>query len=200
MYIAKIITNMRNVDTIDLVEITNRVDGIDESVPTLIVGKELAESICGKENIHVLDKKIKKNLFWTFARLEKRSEYELDIEKFNSFVINKLMSMVKYTFFNMYYEPLSRIKRLISFVANDEEKHFYMTKNHIYIYYNGNVFGISLDQIRYVGINDKKITALIKRGRNNKLFFNDDFIGYRLRGMLGNNSIIVPYLHFLMVK
>ena len=62
------------------------------------------------------------------------------------------------------------------------------------------MFGISLDQIRYVGINDKKITALIKRGRNNKLFFNDDFIGYRLRGMLGNNSIIVPYLHFLMVK
>ena len=113
---------MRKIDTIDLVEITNRVDGIDESVPTLIVGKELAESICGKENIHVLDKKIKKNLFWTFARLEKRSEYELDIEKFNSFVIIKLMSMVKYTFFNMYYEPLSRIKRLISFVANDEEK------------------------------------------------------------------------------
>ena len=32
------------------------------------------------------------------------------------------------------------------------------------------------------------------------VFFNDDFIGYRLRGMLGNNSIIVPYLHFLMAK
>lgn len=200
MYIAKIITNMRKIDTIDLVEITNRVDGIDEFIPTLIVGKELAESICGKENIHVLDKKIKKNLFWTFARLEKRSEYELDIEKFNSFVITKLMSMVKYAFFNLYYEPLSRIKRLISFVVNDEEKHLYMTKNHIYIYYNGNVFGISLGQIRYVGINDKKIIALIKRGRNNKLFFNDDFIGYRLRRMLGNNSIIVPYLHFLMAK
>lgn len=200
MYIARIITNMRKIDTIDLVERTNKVDDIDENIPTLIVGKELAESICGKENIHVLDKKIRKNLFWTFARLEKRNEYEIDIEKFNSFVIDKLLSMVKYTFFNIYYEPLIRIKRLISFVANDEEKHFYVTKKHIYIYYDGNVFGISFDQIRYIGINDKKIMSLIKRGKNNKVFFNDDFIGYRLRGMLGSNSVIVPYLHFLMVK
>lgn len=200
MYIARVITNMRKIDTIDLVEKTNKVDSINESVPTLIIGKELAESICGKENIHLLDKKIRKNLFWTFTRLEKRSEYELDIEKFNSFVVSKLLSMVKYYFFNIYHEPLIRIKRLISFVTNDEEKHFYVTKKHIYLYYDGNVFGISFYQTRYVGIDDKKIMALIKRGKNNKVFFNDDFIGYRLRGMLGNNSIIVPYLHFLMAK
>lgn len=200
MYIAKIITNMRKIDTIDFVERTNKVDSIDESVPTLIIGKELAESICGKENIHVLDKKIRKNLFWTFTKLEKRSEYEIDIEKFNSFVTSKLLDMVKYTFINIYYEPLNRIKRLILFLTNNEEKHIYVTKRHIYIYYMGKVFGISLDQIRYVGVDEKKIIKLIKRGENNKLFFNDNFVSYRMRKMIGNNSIIVPYLHFLIDK
>jgi hypothetical protein len=198
MYIGRIITNMRKIDTIDFVEKTNKVDSIDDSIPTLIIGKELAESICGKENIRILNKKIRKNLFWTFTKLEKRSEYEKDVENFNSFVIDKLEKSVKYSFINIFYEPLSKIKRLITFIRNDARKDIYVTDKHIYINYKTYVFGISLEQTRYIDVKDKSVMKLLNEGKNNIVFQNDDFISYRLKKRIPNNLIIVPYLHFLM--
>lgn len=197
MYIGRVVTNMKKIDTVDFVERTNKVDSIDQSIPTLIVGKELAESIYGKENIRMLNKKIDKNVYWTFTKLEKRNEFEKDIEAFNTMVIDCLENTVDYFFFNIFYEPISRVKKFITFVSNNEKKIVYVTDKHIYIYYNKHVFGISLEQTRYLGISDEKILNLFKRGKSNVLIDNVDFMSYRMRKRLLGNNIIVPYLYFL---
>jgi hypothetical protein len=198
MYIGRIITNMRKVDTVDFVENTNKVDSINDSVPTLIVGKELAESMYGKEKIHVLDKKISKNLYWTYSKTEKRNEFEADIEKFNKVVAERLKKSVKYTYINLYCEPISRIKGLIRFIRDDKRVKFvYANGKHIYIYFMGNVFGISMTQTRYLGIADKKIYDMVLSNSSNVAFSDDSFIRGRLRKMLNGNNIIVPYLYYL---
>lgn len=188
---------MKRIDTIDFVEKTDRVDGIDLSVPTLIVGKELAVSICGSENIHVLNKKIKENLYWTYSKFEKRNEFEKDIEAFNSLIIDKLSHSVKYTFINIFYEPLSRIKRIISFIKNGNKKLFYFTKNHVYLYYNGYVFGFSLDQTRYIGISDEKIKTMVSLNVNNTILCNDKFVSNVIKRYIPYCDVLIPYLHFL---
>ena len=191
---------MRKIDTIDFVEKTNKTDSIDASIPTLIIGKELAETICGSENIHVLDKKIRKNLYWTYTKLEKRSEFEKDLSAFNDVVIDKSSNSVKYTFINIFYEPLARIKSIIKFIENDKEKIFYLTDKHIYLYYQGNVIGFSFDQTRYLSIKDEKIRNIMQRGKNNVILDNDSFISYKMRRMIPSCNILVPYLYFLKDK
>lgn len=200
MYIGRIITNMRKVDTIDFVEKSSKTDSIDTSIPTLIIGKELAESVCGKENIHVLDKKIGKNLYWTYTKLEKRNEFENDLLMFNELVVSKLSNSVKYTFINIFCESLARIKSIIGFIRNDSDKIFYLTDRHIYLYYEGNVIGFSLDYTRYIGIKDDKIRSLIKEGKNNIILDNDSFISYKMKMFIPSCNILVPYLYFLKNK
>jgi hypothetical protein len=156
--------------------------------------------VCGKENVHVLDKKIGKNLYWTYTKLEKRNEFEKDLLMFNELVVSKLSNSVKYTFINIFCEPLARIKSIIGFIRNDSDKIFYLTDRHIYLYYEGNVIGFSLDYTRYIGIKDDKIRSLIKEGKNNIILDNDNFISYKMKMFIPSCNILVPYLYFLKNK
>ena len=64
MYLGRIITKSKNVDTIDFVDITNdKSFAKDCTIPTLVIGKKNAQELVGKENIHFLDKKISDNLY-----------------------------------------------------------------------------------------------------------------------------------------
>ena len=74
MYIGRIITKNKNINTLDFVDVTKNVGSIDNFTPTLIIGKKKAEEIYGKENIKVLDKKITNNVSWTFDKVERRNE------------------------------------------------------------------------------------------------------------------------------
>lgn len=80
MFIGRIITKSKNVDTIDFVDITSdksSVNGKDGcSIPTLVIGKKNIIDIVGEDNVHYLDKKVANNLYWTFAKTEQRNEYE----------------------------------------------------------------------------------------------------------------------------
>ena len=75
-YLGRVITNGRKINTIDFVDKTSKYDSIDTSIPTLIIGKALAEKIYGKDKIHILTKKIEDNVFWTYSKTEKRQKYE----------------------------------------------------------------------------------------------------------------------------
>ena len=91
MYIGRIITKGKNLETLDFVEVTTKFEKGDNSIPTLIIGKENAEKIYGKENIHVLDKKIEDNVYWTFGKLERRNDFERDLQSFNKLLLDNLL-------------------------------------------------------------------------------------------------------------
>ena len=195
--IGRIVTNSKTVDTLDYVEVTNNKCGLDFSVPTLIIGKKNAVELFGEDNIKVLDRKIKDNVYWTYGKTEKRNIYEEDLRKFNQNLIKNLSKKVKYTFFNVLSEPLSRIKRYIKFMRSDEEKIVYITDNHVYIFYNNNVFGLSLDDIEYAGIKKEKVIKQIQENPHNIVIDNTKFLSKKMKNYIKDDKILVPYLYFI---
>ena len=66
MYIGRIITNAKKIDFFEFIDKTNDTSKIDSTIPTLIVGKGLAESMFGKDKVKILDRQLGKNLYWTY--------------------------------------------------------------------------------------------------------------------------------------
>lgn len=197
MYIGRIISNKENIDTLDFVDVTKNIGSIDNFIPTLIIGKKKAEEIYGKENIKVLDKKITNNVSWTFDKVERRNEYERDLKMFNDSLIKTIKKNIKYEFFNIYIEPISRIKKLISFIKSPKIKYIYIFNDHIYMYYNNVVYGISLSDIQYLGINKNRILRLLNSNSSNIIVENHDFLSKKMRQIIKEDKILIPYLYFL---
>jgi hypothetical protein len=197
MYIGRIISNKENIDTLDFVDVTKNIGSIDNFIPTLIIGKKKAEEIYGKENIKVLDKKITNNVSWTFDKVERRNEYERDLKAFNDSLIKTIKKNIKYEFFNIYIEPISRIKKLISFIKSPKIKYIYIFNDHIYMYYNNIVYGISLSNIQYLGINKNRILRLLNSNSSNIIVENHDFLSKKMRQIIKEDKILIPYLYFL---
>lgn len=197
MYIGRIISNKENIDTLDFVDVTKNIGSIDNFIPTLIIGKKKAEEIYGKENIKVLDKKITNNVSWTFDKVERRNEYERDLKIFNDSLIKTIKKNIKYEFFNIYIEPISRIKKLISFIKSPKIKYMYIFNDHIYMYYNNTVYGISLSDIQYLGINKNRILKLLNSNNSNIIVENHDFLSKKMRQIIKEDKILIPYLYFL---
>ena len=197
MYIGRIISNKENIDTLDFVDVTKNIGSIDNFIPTLIIGKKKAEEIYGKENIKVLDKKITNNVSWTFDKVERRNEYERDLKAFNDSLIKTIKKNIKYEFFNIYIEPISRIKKLISFIKSPKIKYIYIFNDHIYMYYKNIVYGISLSDIQYIGINKNRILRLLNGNSSNIIIENNDFLSKKMRQIIKEDKILIPYLYFL---
>lgn len=197
MNIGRIISKNQNIETLDFVDVTDNHGSIDNFIPTLIIGKKKAEEIYGKEKVKVLDKRITHNVSWTFDKIERRNEYERDLKEFNDSLIKTVRKNIKYDFFNIYIEPLSRIKKLISFIKSPKVKYIYIFNNHIYMYYQNIVYGISLNDIEYLGINKKRILRLLKTNNSNIIIENNDFLSPKMKQIIKDDKILVPYLYFL---
>jgi hypothetical protein len=196
-YLANIITTNNKLSTIDFVNKTSNVDRVNFTLPTLVIGKELAEGIFGKENIHILNKQIRGDIYWTYSKMEKRNDFEKDYAKFNNFIFKKLKTNVKYAFFNIFTEPLYRIKAFLNFIANDQPKTVYRVNNHVYIYCNGVVVGLSLEDIEYAGIDKEKAFNRIKENAYNVVIEGIDFMSYKMQKQVEGVNYIVPYLYAL---
>lgn len=196
-YIGRIITKSKNIEPLDFVEVTDDKEKIDKSIPTLIIGKQTAESIYGKDKIHLLDKKIEDNVYWTFGKLEKRTEFENDLETFNNIILKNLLETVNYVYFNIFTMSMSCIKRFIKYLSNDIDKVIYRFGDHLYVLCNNSVVGISMIDLEYIGIDKNSVIQKIEKNTHNKIINNDYFISKNLKNKLNGNKIIVPYLYFL---
>lgn len=193
--IGKILSD-KNVDIIDFVSKIYNVNEIDKTIPTLIVGWDNVKRIYG-DNISILNKQISENVFWTFSKTEKRIDYENDLLKFYSFIINKLNKDIKYSYFNILTSTFSKKKSFINFIKNNEQKIIYLKDNFIYIYFKKTVIGISLMDIEYFGIKKEKVLNEIKSNHNNIILYNNDFLSFRMKTFITNNNILVPYLYYI---
>lgn len=199
MFIGRVISGSNNLVLLDFIDVTTDISLIDSSIPTLIVGKKRAEEIYGKERIKVLDKCIEKNIYWTYAKNERRADFEKDLQEFNKLVVKNLFDTLKYEFFNIFMEPISRIKAFIQYINSNRQKIIFKNNNHLYIYTvgNKNIIGLSLFDIEYCGIDKDKVINKIKQNHNNIVFEDKDFLSPRMNRLLFDSNILVPYLYFL---
>ncbi len=169
----------------------------DDGVPTIVVGKKRAVELFGAENVHVLDRSINDHVSWTYAKNERRNEYEEDIDKFKKSITKKLKSNVSYYFVNIFTERYSFFKKMLKWIDSDKKKSVYLTDKHVYIYGGKNVIGLSLGDFDYAGIDSDKIVDRIKKNPSNFVFTDEDFNGETERKVISDNNLIVPYIHFL---
>lgn len=170
----------------------------DKTKPILIIGLEEAKKYAS--SFSILEKQINENLFWTFGKREKRSDYEKDIEKFQEYVLQQSVKMVSYYYFNVLTVKMEKIKKLIKIINNLDLKFFYIDKKMVYMFYNGYVMGFSIDIIEYIGVKRNKIIALIQKNDKNKIYFNDFALNFKIKKMIENKRYIIPYFLSLNVE
>ena len=59
MFLGQVITKNNTIETLDFINVTSDTAVSDNAtIYTLVIGKQLAETLYGKENVHILDKTI----------------------------------------------------------------------------------------------------------------------------------------------
>lgn len=192
-YIGRIITKNK-LESSTLFDITSSLKKVNDDIPTLIIGWNNAKTIYG-DNLDILDKKISKNLYWTFSKREKRNDYENDITLFYKKVIDSIYEKVKYTYLDFLLYNNNKLLSFINFMKNDTiKKIIYIKDNFIYISCGTDVYGILLDNILYLGYDKKYFLEQIKS--NNIVITDDNFLDNNVKKNI-NNNIIIPYLFSL---
>lgn len=198
MYLGRIITKSKNLKTLDFIckkeEYTE-----NYSLPTLIIGKENAKKVFG-DSLSFIDRSSDEMLSWTFMKTENRQNFENDLESFNKRIINRIKSDFHYSSFDLICASRFAIKKLIGYFNSDIKKFIYVTDKQIYTYANHgrkNVIGLSLDEIRYLGVNPEKVIERLRKNPNCVVIDDDSFLNHETKSYFQNISIYIPYLYFL---
>lgn len=156
-YVGRIITNSKMDDVSEFIEVTRETSSIvnnEAKIPTIIVGYKNAESICGKLN--VLDRKIGKNLSWTYSKRERRIDYDPDMRNFFSDVSNFVLKYCKYEYIDLITASEENKKHLVDVLNEKFLKIIYETDKMYYIYvpHENITYGVAKTVIEFVGWND----------------------------------------------
>jgi hypothetical protein len=191
-YIANIITKSR-LDVGEYINVTKDITKVDLTIPTLIIGWAMVKDIY--PNADILNKQISETVYWTYSNREKRQEYEPDLAKFIKNAFSRLETSIKYTFFNVLTNPLSRNKCLLKYINSPITKIVYITDKHIFIYDSKQVTGVSLSDLEFYGFERERIIDILKRNPYNRLVFSDSFLNFKIKRSIGDNGKIVPFLY-----
>ena len=157
----------------DFVGYVKDISEADPTKPILYIGYKKAKKVEGYKSI--LDKKINDKTFWTFKKTESRSDYEIDLEKFYIYIINNILYNILFNY--------------------TKQKYIYISKNMIYFQYEDNTYGISLNLLEYMGINQKKILQRIRSNRSNIIIYDNNEKVHKILKEIGyDNRYAVPYL------
>ena len=198
MFFGRIITRSKRIEANELIDVTSDITSIDQSIPTLVVGKQLAVEMFGADKVKVLNKNIDKNISWTFLKTERRSDFEKDISNFKNDVIRRITKSVKYYYVDVITSSAYKMMRFVRMLADGSPKTVFIRNNNMYIYVDKWVFGVSLDDIEYIGINRNKVFSFIKRLRNVRFVYDNKNWSIELKRETFDNAIIVPYISFVL--
>ena len=148
------------------VGLVDDVSKADPSKPMLLVGLDVAKAY--DENFSMVEKKIADNVFWTYGKTEKRTEYEKDIEKFYKVIIDNILNKINYYYINILNLKYNKIKKLYNILFDNNKKYIFINNGMLYILFKeNNILGISLKVARYCRINVRKRLGMLEREKNN---------------------------------
>lgn len=179
-------------------------DEIDPSLPTIIVGMDLASENIDATAFSVIDR-FSGDVCWTFTKRERRSENAEDLSRFKKMVLMSYLSSVKYEYVNFTCYTLGKLKKFIKYINGDDEKTFFLTKEgrfaFIYSERYLTVWGLSLSLCDYIGIDRKKVIQKIKSNSHNHIMNGVSFADDDIRSMIGDNThLILPALSYFGKK
>ena len=200
MYVGRIVSDGKNIPDFEFFEnIINTLPPCD-GLPTLIVGKKLAESLYGKDKVKIIDRQINDNVTWCYSIQEKRSDYEPKVESFIDNALHKIEKDVTYKYVSITTLPLSRIKKLIGFMYDKATpKVVYINSDHVYIHYNNTIIlGLSINECTaYFNVSKDKIEGLISKNKSNKVIRKQPNVSFRFKQVINDRKWLIPYLYGL---
>ena len=175
------------------VECVKDISLANSSKPILIVGYKKAKSLL-KDKFNILEKKISDNVFWTFNKTERRSDFEDDIIKFYDFCINNIINNINYYYINIIKLKYNNIKKIYNILFSKNKKYIYINNGMIYFYYQDNkILGISLRILKYCGIAPKKIIDKLKSNDSNIIIDSSNNFINEIKKEIINKDYIIPF-------
>lgn len=194
-YIANIITKGK-IDISVFFNVVDDINNVDLNIPTLIVGWNDVKRLFPNQNI--LNHDITDTISWTFSKREKRYQYEKDIERFTTKVMNCVNQDVNYRFFNYLLATQTKRDNFIKYVQKGNCS-LYHTPRFLYLY-NGVdkiTIGISLMDLTYAGIKPNDFIAFLNVNRNNIVYDKLKSGDYETFSLVKDNTKIIAYLNYL---
>jgi len=179
----------------------NVVENMDEIVftdlPTLIIGYDTVCDMYGEDNLNVMNRKISKELFWTFKRNEKRQICDIDIEDFIRYSYKKYTKNINYVDLDPIQDNPIKIKRIVKKLLSLNNPISYETENNvIYIYSENIIFGLDLNVFGYTGFNIEKLRERVKEASSVFLEGSELLIEYGDHlDRLNNDIKLIPFLY-----
>ena len=162
----------------DIVRVVQSTDECTENLPRLIVGLDNAKRYAQDNGFQfdILEHTYPNGDMWTFKKTEKREFYEDDLEAFKKMIVEVQGSDVTYRYMDVFRLKYSQAKRLHSLLlSNSLQKHhnyIIVDRNMVYTAINPTtVIGLSLSQLRYVGIDREKVIEKLRKPLYNRVYF-----------------------------
>ena len=171
---------------------------VDNDLPTMIIGLENAKKYI--DGFSIFKREYWNNmLWWTFSKVEKRSDYDKDIQKFYEVCINNIINNIKYYNININELTYCKIKKFIKYIKNNHKKKYFIDNNKFVFIYDiektKNIYGISLNTCAFYGICKEKILKLIASNSKNEQIKNFYEIPNKVRRMVNDE---IPNEMFLL--
>ena len=192
MFIGNVVTETEFSDK--RYNICKSYDEINTNLPTLIIGWKNVKDIFGEENVSILRKNINENTFWTFDIQERKVDYEVDIDNFESVCVGTLNDRINYVYVDLLHDNRKKVKKIIRKIYNLKNIISFKNDNMVYIFDENLVFGVDLNIVEFLGLDKQKIINKINSMSSVTLDKNEIFnicSGY----VQNNNTKLIPYIY-----
>lgn len=183
----------------DIVKVVKDESECTLNVPKLIVGLDKAKQYAISHNFEfdILNRLYPNGDMWTFKKNEKREYYEEDILAFQEYIKNTISKNIIYYYINIFNLSITSIKKLYNIVINNKynrDINYILIDNNM-LYYplnNNKVIGISLQQLRYVGIDKDKIINRIKQNKSNYIYYSSNKKLWEYKNWFNGIEYVIP--------
>jgi hypothetical protein len=129
--------------------------------------------------------------------VEKKSEYNDDLESFKKFCINSFINRIKYYYIDPFQLKYSHIKRLINKLNQVEKGLMYVDDKMCYFLMDDVTYGLHLETLNYIGIEKDKILSYLK-SNNFRILPKDEIFNECMEQIENTECIrVLPYLYHL---
>lgn len=192
-YIGNVIVSSPNYKVDDCFNKCLNLSNIDKTLPTLIIGLQIAKKQINDFNI--LNKKYENGmLWWTFSKMERRSDHDKDIIDFHNYCIGNIINNIQYKCVNYIDLTYNKTKKCLNYIRNNKKKYYYVDNSKfIFLYdtetvHNGKyIYGFSLNTCAFFGIPKQKVLNIIENNPNNKRIKNFYQIPNNIRRLINDD-------------
>lgn len=163
----------------------------DNGLPTLVIGLTKARSCI--DGFDILKKDYpEQNKWWTYAKMERRSDYLTDLARFQEYCIRRETDMADYEYVDFTSYPLTRIKKFIKYMRSADPKLILLTKESQFMFIYSRryrkTWGLSLTLCDYLNIDPRKVVREVRSNRSNRFVDISENLSQETRKVIGGDT------------